>query len=91
VENAIRHGIDGLLGGGTIGINATRTGDQLHLCIENPVDAGALPKEGTGVGLDNVRRRIAGLYGTDGRITTLRDASRFTVRIDIPVRTPEEN
>jgi len=66
VENAIRHGIDGLLGGGTIGINATRTGDQLHLCIENPVDAGALPKEGTGVGLDNVRRRIAGLYGTDG-------------------------
>jgi LytS/YehU family sensor histidine kinase len=59
--------------------------------MENPVDPDAIPKEGTGVGLDNVRRRIAGLYGTDGRITILRDASRFTVRIDIPVQTPEES
>jgi signal transduction histidine kinase len=65
VENAIRHGIEPLPQGGQIRLLARHDGEQL--CID-VADTGAglqslSPSPGQGLGLANVRDRLASLYG----------------------------
>lgn len=75
VENAVRHGIDRLVQGGTIEIRARRDGD--HLCLDVRNDGPALPVPPTtssaSVGLANVRARLDTLYGA-GAGVALSDA-----------------
>jgi len=67
VENAIKHGIEPKVEGGTITIRARKNGGVLRLEI---ADTGAgLPEDGTtGFGLSNVRERLKSLYGDSGRL-----------------------
>jgi sensor histidine kinase YesM len=69
VENAVKHGIDGIERGGTITLTTTRTGEGLTVTV---ADTGAgIDQEGTsngsgsgsGTGLSNVRSRLRTLYG----------------------------
>jgi signal transduction histidine kinase len=67
VENAMRHGIEPLARGGEVNIEARREGDRLVLEVRD--DGAGLtamaqaPTKGQGVGLANVRDRLASLYG----------------------------
>ncbi|GHG63053.1 histidine kinase [Comamonas sp. JC664] len=65
VENAIRHGLAPRAGPGRIEISAEREGDALHLHVrDNGVGPPARgPARGGGVGLTNLRARLATLYG----------------------------
>jgi sensor histidine kinase YesM len=67
VENAIRHGIEPKVEGGTITIRARKNGNVLRVEI---TDTGAgLPEDGNlGFGLSNVRERLKSLYGDSGRL-----------------------
>jgi sensor histidine kinase YesM len=67
VENAIRHGIEPKVEGGTITIRARKNGDVLRVEI---ADTGTgLHEDGTtGFGLSNVRERLKSLYGDSGRL-----------------------
>lgn len=68
VENAIRHGIEPAIEGGEIRVEGERAGDMLVLRVSDTgVGMGAPGPEG--VGLANVRERLASLYGTKGRLT----------------------
>jgi len=63
VENAIKHGIAPLTEGGSIVVTASRRGDSLLLSVADTgkgFDAGS----GTGVGLANIRARLAALHGS---------------------------
>lgn len=84
VENAVSHGIACLVNGGTIRVTGTCHGSRLHITVENPVDPGRRKNTGTGVGLENVRQRLHGLYGTDGRIDTADDATQFSASLSFP-------
>ncbi|GMV21988.1 MAG: ATPase [Acidimicrobiia bacterium] len=67
IENAIRHGIAPRPRGGTITIRAQRVDDRLRLDVEDDgvgVAAGVNPLQATGVGLANVRARLASLHAT---------------------------
>ncbi|MFC3148484.1 sensor histidine kinase [Piscinibacterium candidicorallinum] len=73
VENAINHGLEPAIDGGTVTIRAWTTATEL--CIEVADDGEGLPPQsdnptdtprrsaGTGVALANIRERLAALYG----------------------------
>jgi sensor histidine kinase YesM len=81
VENAIKHGVEPAAEGGTIDVAAQREGDQLLVSVSDTGrgEAAAAPGQpGDGVGLANVRERLAALYGARGRFTLSTDAARGT-------------
>lgn len=66
VENAVKH-TTGSAGSGWVRVGASREGGRLRLTVEDNgpgLTGGAPPAEG-GVGLANVSRRLAALYGED--------------------------
>ena len=60
VENAVTHGIAHVLDGGTVRVRASRSAGRLTIVVENPVRSATVrAARGTGVGLANVRARLA--------------------------------
>lgn len=86
VENAIRHGIAPLVDGGIIRMDLQRRGTDLEIVLENPVDSGGgrTAKDGAGVGLENVRSRLAKLFANEARMDVSHENSRFLVRLRFP-------
>jgi len=70
VENAVKHGIAGLVEGGTIRLEAHRDEQGVVVSVANPFDADARPPERLGVGLAQVRRRLEMRYGGEARLDT---------------------
>jgi LytS/YehU family sensor histidine kinase len=62
VENAIKHGIAPLAGGGAIRVAAAREGETLVLSVAD-TGHGFAAASGSGVGLANIRARLAAQYG----------------------------
>ncbi len=71
VENAIRHGLAPRRTPGRVIIAARRNRDRLTLCVsDDGVGLGARAGDASlGIGLENVRGRLAQLYGSEGRLT----------------------
>ena len=68
VENAIRHGIEKLEGGGRVGIEAIIEGRWLVLRVRDNGPGSVSAREGRpGVGLSNTVARLERLYGSDQR------------------------
>ena len=63
VENAIKHGIAPLAEGGAIRISAQKADGALKLTVADTGRGLAAASSGTGVGLANIRARLAALYG----------------------------
>ncbi len=89
VENAIRHGLEPKVEGGTITVQAHL--DE-HLLVLDVKDTGVgLPPEGStpGFGLAQVRERLSTLYGPQGTIEFIADGAYHTwVRVSFPVKQP---
>jgi two-component system sensor histidine kinase AlgZ len=84
LENAIKHGVRQLDGGGTVTVDALVRDGWLHMVVINPVaDDGATLNE-RGVGLRNIRERLAVLYPARSRIDWRRDATQFRIEITLP-------
>ena len=84
VENAIKHGLQPQLEGGSIEIRASRRNGTLHVEV---ADTGAGFREitGTGVGLANIRERLRGLHGERASLSLIRNTPRGVVaRIQLP-------
>jgi two-component system sensor histidine kinase AlgZ len=86
VENAVTHGIAQRLEGGDILIEAAREEGELRIAITNPRDADAPRRPGTGIGLQNVRRRLAALHGDEGELRVLPADDVFRVELRLPAR-----
>jgi two-component sensor histidine kinase len=90
VENAVGHGVAPLRRGGTVRIAARVESDEL--VVEVSDDGRGLPPHGDpvrpGHGLDNVRQRLATLYGERGRLSLAPGAGGSgavaTIRIPAP-------
>ena len=84
VENAVKHGIAPLAGGGLIQISA-RIGSQGELLISVRDSGPGFSKSNrTGVGLENVERRLELCYGGEARLTIDSGASGSEVSVRIP-------
>jgi len=65
VENAVKHGIAGMLEAGVIRLAARRQGIDVLVTVENAFDPEMLPPRKLGLGLEHVRRRLQIRYGDD--------------------------
>jgi hypothetical protein len=94
VENAIRHGLSGRSAAGRIQISATVHQETLIVRVtDNGVGLdGALRSSGRGIGLANVRDRLAILYGDDDRLRLASSEGGGAVaELTIPVRRRNQN
>ncbi|GFE87036.1 sensor histidine kinase [Steroidobacter agaridevorans] len=64
VENAIKHGIAELPGGGVLRISATLRDSALHIEVSNPRPINPTPREQQGSGLYNAAERLRLLFGS---------------------------
>jgi hypothetical protein len=88
VENAITHGIAHLLDGGRLSIvvkATSRTPPHLFLQIVNDADPDRPKRTGTGVGLQNVKRRLYTVYGDAASLTTSDHGESFQVELLVPI------
>ncbi len=74
VENAIKHGLNPLPGGGMVRVSAESSQEALRVIVADS-GRGFSASRGTGVGLANIRGRLAALYGP---------AARFTLGPNVP-------
>ncbi len=84
VENAVKHGIAGLVDGGTIRLEARCSDGRLQLKIQNEFDPDAPAASRHGLGLRNVRDRLRALYENRARVDTSETAGRFVVEMGLP-------
>lgn len=69
VENAIEHGIGPRASGGHVEISARTLGDERLLIEIRDDGVGLSPDAREGIGVGNVRRRLAQLYGSSANFT----------------------
>jgi LytS/YehU family sensor histidine kinase len=92
VENCIKHGLEPQVDGGRIEVTARQVGARLHLDVRDTgAGLGAAPPAaagGSSFGLEQVRARLATLYGARATLALLAatDAEGGTLaHIEIPL------
>ena len=90
IENAVQHGLEPKVDGGFLRLVATRNaGGMLEVAIEDNGVGFSTMTRGGGVGLTNLRERLAAQYGSRARLT-IEDASPGTrVRLILPLESEE--
>ena len=90
VENALKHGLRPREAGGLLRVQALARDGWLHLAVRNPVPDPASPPTrdtGLGLGLRNLRERLAAQYAGRARVHWGRTPEGFEVEIAIPFET----
>jgi len=103
IENSIKHGLEPRISGGTVTLRSRLEGDRLVIEVEDDgvgVEPGrsvtepvrGLVREGSGIGLRNVRERMHVLYGDDAVVEMVSRPGRGTrVRLSMPVMAHERD
>jgi sensor histidine kinase YesM len=89
VENAVKHGIDPLQTGGDIRVSATRAADGTLDVRVTDNGQGLSHSHGMGIGLQNIRERLAALFGKGAKLLLEENAPRGLVA-RIVVSQPKE-
>jgi sensor histidine kinase YesM len=88
VENAVKHGIAAQPTPGQVVVRAECRENSLFIQVEDTgagfEASGARTQSGTGVGLENVRRRLVLSYGPRASLTIHSSDERTTVALSIP-------
>lgn len=94
VENAVRHGIEPLPGGGTVGIAIRARDGALVIEVDNPMPLGSATDsappglasgEGNRMALANIRQRLELAYGNKAALAIHRDGASFSVVLRMPL------
>ena len=85
VENAIKFGLYDTTEAVTIKITASAQGNDLEIIIQNPFDPETSnPKQGTGFGLNSLKRRLYLLFARNDLVITHADNNLFSTIVRIP-------
>jgi two-component system LytT family sensor kinase len=97
IENSIKHGLEPRISGGTVTLRSRLVGERLVIEVEDDgvgIEPGGtrssplsgLAREGSGIGMRNVRERMEVLYGDDAEVVMESRPGRGTkVRLVMPV------
>jgi hypothetical protein len=88
VENAVKHGIAGLVEGGPIRLAARRRGAAVVITLENAFDPEAAAPGKMGIGLSHVRRRLQVRYGDDAEFEAGPSGGVYRVVLRFPCESP---
>ena len=88
LENAIYHGIEPISSGGTIGIDGHVYDDDIYISISNPLPQkeNAEQRQGNKIAQDNVRQRLAAIYGEAGKLSVQEDEQGYIITLIFPYR-----
>jgi len=84
IENAVKHGIVGLIEGGTVCLKARCSDGRLSVTIQNDFDPEAPAAAKHGLGLQNVRDRLRSLHENRARIDITVSDHHFRVELELP-------
>ncbi len=87
LENAIGHGIQHLIEGGTVKLSIIQDNNILYIAVTNPISKVAQPDRtnGNNIALSNIRNRLQLYFGGKAQITAESDNNQFVVSITLPV------
>jgi hypothetical protein len=88
VENAVKHGIAGLVEGGAIRLSVERLGASVRVAVENGFDPDAPPPNRLGMGLPHVRRRLELRYGDAASLEAGGRDGVYRVELRFPCESP---
>jgi LytS/YehU family sensor histidine kinase len=88
VENAVKHGIAGLIEGGEIRLAARRSDGDVVIELENAFDPEVVANRGAGLGLRHVRRRIEVRYGSEASLEAGPSGGLYKVVLRFPCESP---
>jgi len=88
IENAVKYAVSPSEQGGTIRVEGRARGAMLELAVADDgpgLNTGAAPGAGRGVGLRNIRERLAVLYEDRHRFATLDNKPGFRIELGFPL------
>jgi signal transduction histidine kinase len=91
VENAIHHGVEPQIAGGTVAVSARRVDGRLWIEVADDGQGLAGPRRrgGHGVALGNIRERLTARFGPSASLELLpREGGGTLARIQLPLSTP---
>jgi signal transduction histidine kinase len=96
VENAIKYAVTPQEEGADITVTARLIGERVLIAVSDTgpglIEVKSRPSLSTGVGLANIKERLAQAFGPDHRFETRTDPGRgFSVEIEIPFQIEEPN
>jgi signal transduction histidine kinase len=88
VENAIKHGLEAKPAGGTLKVRADVAHNKLRVIVsDDGMGFGAVPSDGTGLGLMTIRERLKLLHGDQGQLLIAANSpSGVVATIEVPYR-----
>ncbi len=85
VENAVYHGIETMAAGGIIRVDVAASPKALTIEVTNPYDPNApRRRHGAGMALNNIRQRVALLYGGAAYIEVATTPATHRVQLTLP-------
>ena len=85
IENAVKYSMYDTISEATIRISAYLSGEELIVHIENPYDPIDRSSKGKGIGLSNVRSRLALLYNGRSKLIIGKSGNIYKVTLQIPL------
>ncbi len=87
MENALKHGLGNSLEPLKLILKAKMHDNFLIIQVENNFDSTALARKGAGHGIENVRKRLEGIYKNSAHFEISKSETVFQVQIKIPQQT----
>jgi len=85
VENIFKHGVDKISGCNQITISLTQQKSYLYFTTKNAINRHAGQETVGGLGLANLRKRLAILYQNNFELDTVNDGEYFTASLKVPL------